>query len=255
MRLGTLIAIIIVLGGGAAGFYFYKRNLGDGSESGSEGDSAPEGASEAQQDSGQGSGAIVGDISLDKIAKKIPGYDSGGNNQGGSSGGNNQGGSDNQGGSSGGSDQDSSGFQPDPNKEFFVDKVGLVAIPNSDKEKIRRTTDWMEGNYRTDINQITNFRRNEVGLTPGGNTLPRRQQAIGLALAFLYQANYIDANTAKKAGKDKIKNFMGWWKNTPRIDKSYPGGALRSYFSTDLMKKFRRHRQARLAAGSGALTG
>jgi hypothetical protein len=255
MRLGTLIAIIIVLGGGAAGFYFYKRNVGDGSETGSEADSAPEGASEAQQDSGQDSGAIVGDISLDRIAKKIPGYDSGGNNQGGSSGGNNQGGSDNQGGSSGGSDQDSGGFQPDPNKEFFVSKLALSAIPVDDSEKSRRTADYFDAKYRTEINRLTNYRRKEIGLTPGGQKLPRRQQSLGLALAFLYQGNYIDASTAKKVGKNKIKNFMGWWTNTPRISQGYPGGPLRSYFPVDQMKKFRRHRQARLAAGSGALTG
>lgn len=245
MRLGTLIAIIIVLGGGAAGFYFYKRNLGDGSESGSEGDSAPEGASEAQQED------PTVNFGIDEAAKYIAGYT---RNQG-----NKQDkGSDKDKDKDKDKEEEDKGekkFVPDPQKEFFVNKLALSAIPVDDSEKIRRTADYFDTKYRTEINRLTNFRRKEIGLTPGGQKLPRRQQSLGLALAFLYQGNYIDASTAKKVGKNKIKNFMGWWTNTPRISQGYPGGPLRSYFPADRMKKIRRHRQARLAAGSGSLTG
>jgi hypothetical protein len=247
MRIGTLIAIVLIAAGGFGFYYFSQRKAGIPAP-GSEGDSkAPDEASGAQQDSE----TPVSMVDLDKLAKKIPGYSPGSNN-GGSN--NNGGDNNNNGGSGDDSDSSDSGFQPDPNKEFFVNKVGLLAIPQSDSEKIRRTTDWMEGNYRTDINKLTNFRRKDLKLTPGGNKLPRRQQALGLALAFLYQANYIDNATAKKVGKKDIKNFMTWWNNNPRNNKSYPGGALRSYFPNDLMKKFRRHRQARLQAGSSGLS-
>jgi hypothetical protein len=258
MRLGTLIAIIIVLGGGAAGFYFYKRNVGDGSES--EGDSAPEGASEAQQEDPSFN------FGIDEVAK----YIGGSNNRGGSSGGGSQGGSNNRGGSSGGNNQGEQGGQnkktADASKELFTGKLNLPKIPRDNRAKVARAANWIETNFSSKVDDLTYFRRGILKITPGGNQLPRRQQSEGLAIALLYQTGYISRSDALSIGNDRIKNFGEWWRDNSKwsdrkpasgpvgpsddskrkkvFKDGYPGGPLQGYWPQDLVNKIRKYKKA-----------